>query len=400
MKNKTILIVDDVVTNLDILSAILTSYDVIAATNGEDAIHMANSEKIDLILLDIMMPNIDGYEVCKRIKSNKLTKDIPILFITAKSDIDSIERAYECGGADYVNKPISAKEILSKVNTQLIVTKHYTNIKELTILTKPLKILFVEDDEDSRLSTSKILSHFFDNIDLAVDGIDGITQFHTKPNSYYDLIITDINMPRMNGIEMSKAILNKNRHQNILAITAHNDIDQIKAILNIGITNYIHKPVNTEELIHKIEKTIGNVTQLHQEKEELTQIKVLNEEISAILENVSQGFLSFGSDFKIKKYFSKECLSIFNLNNIYNLNIIDILFNEDTSNKTIFIDSVTKILNTNDKDIQDTEISLLPIEHTIENKNILIEYKSLQNNTLMLILTDITTTKEIDIDLI
>ena len=77
MENKTILIVDDTVGNLDILGELLSKYDVVDAISGEDALAIVNDEKIDLILLDIMMPNMDGYEVCQRLKNSVETKDIP-----------------------------------------------------------------------------------------------------------------------------------------------------------------------------------------------------------------------------------------------------------------------------------------------------------------------------------
>ncbi len=131
MDNKTILAVDDTAMNLDILEELLEQYDVITAISGEDALKIVNEEEIDLILLDIMMPNMDGYEVCKQLKENQITKDIPIIFITAKTDEDSIEKAYDLGGTDYVTKPFRAKELLSRVKKEL---KYQDMVKELKLL--------------------------------------------------------------------------------------------------------------------------------------------------------------------------------------------------------------------------------------------------------------------------
>ncbi|SFP03159.1 diguanylate cyclase [Hydrogenimonas thermophila] len=141
MGSKTILIVDDTIANLDILVDLLGQYDVIDAVNGEDALEIANEESIDLILLDIMMPEMDGYEVCKRLKSNEKTKDIPVIFITAKTDEDSIEKAYDIGGADYVTKPFRPKELLSRVKKEL---KLQELMKELKLLasTDPMTKLY------------------------------------------------------------------------------------------------------------------------------------------------------------------------------------------------------------------------------------------------------------------
>ncbi len=118
---KTILIVDDTELNINTLMDLLDDkYDILAALDGESALEIVDDEdNIDLILLDIMMPGIDGFEVCRRLKSNPNTKDIPIIFITSKTDDDSIEKAYEVGGVDYISKPFRAKEILLRIDTQL-----------------------------------------------------------------------------------------------------------------------------------------------------------------------------------------------------------------------------------------------------------------------------------------
>jgi len=141
MKNKTILIVDDTIANLDILVELLDEYDVIDATNGKDALEIANEEHIDLVLLDIMMPNMDGYEVCTRLKSNNKTKDIPIIFITAKVDEESIAKAYNVGGSDYVRKPFFPKELLSRVDKELNLQDVMQQLK-LLALTDPLTKLY------------------------------------------------------------------------------------------------------------------------------------------------------------------------------------------------------------------------------------------------------------------
>ncbi len=119
MNDKTILIVDDTIENLDLLIKLLDKYDVINTISGSEALEIVNEEKIDLILLDIVMPNMNGYEVCKKLKENNKTKDIPIIFITSKEDEDSIEQAYEVGGVDYITKPFKPRELLARVKLHL-----------------------------------------------------------------------------------------------------------------------------------------------------------------------------------------------------------------------------------------------------------------------------------------
>ena len=116
----TILVVDDTETNIDILVELLgNDYDVMVALDGKSAIEIACEEEIELILLDIMMPDMDGYETCEILKSDLKTQNIPVIFITAKIDEDSIEKAYINGGHDYVTKPFKPKELIARIKTQL-----------------------------------------------------------------------------------------------------------------------------------------------------------------------------------------------------------------------------------------------------------------------------------------
>lgn len=121
MRNKqTVLIVDDVKENIDVLMQLLEKHDLIPAIDGKRAIEIATQESnIDLILLDIMMPEMDGYEVCKILKSNSKTSHIPIIFLSAKNRQEDIQKAFEVGGVDYITKPFNPDELLSRVNTHL-----------------------------------------------------------------------------------------------------------------------------------------------------------------------------------------------------------------------------------------------------------------------------------------
>ena len=118
-KKVTILVVDDTKENIHILLSLLEDYDVLVALSGQKALQIVEKNDIDIILLDIMMPEMDGYEVCNILKSKPHTKNIPILFITAKTDEESIEKAYDVGGIDYVTKPFKPKELLARVKSQL-----------------------------------------------------------------------------------------------------------------------------------------------------------------------------------------------------------------------------------------------------------------------------------------
>lgn len=132
MGNKqTILLVDDVKENIDILMELLQSYDLIPALDAQNAIDIAMQEdEIDLILLDIMMPDMDGYQVCKILKENPKTTHIPIIFLSAKDKLEDINRGFEAGGVDYITKPFYPDELLSRVNTHLKLRAYEKNLEK------------------------------------------------------------------------------------------------------------------------------------------------------------------------------------------------------------------------------------------------------------------------------
>ncbi len=120
LKNKVILLVDDTPENIDILNGMLSSFKRKIATNGQRALKIASGPvPPDLILLDIMMPGMDGYEVCRRLRAGVNTRDIPVIFLTAKTAKEDIVKGFEAGGQDYVTKPFDPNELMERVKTQL-----------------------------------------------------------------------------------------------------------------------------------------------------------------------------------------------------------------------------------------------------------------------------------------
>ncbi len=116
-----ILIVDDVSKNIQLLGNILRNmnYQISFATNGEQALLMINDVNPDLILLDIMMPGMDGYEVCKRLKNNPRSAEIPVIFLTAKTETEDVVKGFQMGAVDFVSKPFNSSELLARVNTHV-----------------------------------------------------------------------------------------------------------------------------------------------------------------------------------------------------------------------------------------------------------------------------------------
>ncbi|MBW8191085.1 two-component system response regulator [Neiella marina] len=118
---QTVLVVDDTPENLDVIAGILKeNYKIRVATNGAKALKLADSaSQPDIILLDIMMPEMDGYEVCQALKKNPRTARIPVIFVTAKGEVSDEAKGFELGAVDYITKPVSPPLVLARVKTQL-----------------------------------------------------------------------------------------------------------------------------------------------------------------------------------------------------------------------------------------------------------------------------------------
>ncbi len=126
-----------------------------------------------------------------------------------------------------------------------------TNLLSIVAVTNNLKILYVEDNKESREQTLKMLKNYFLYIDVAVDGADGLecyNNYFIDTNNYYDLIITDISMPNINGIEMSKAIYKINKEQKIIVISAYSDKKYLVDLINIGVEGFLQKPLSFEQI--------------------------------------------------------------------------------------------------------------------------------------------------------
>jgi len=121
-EKQTILVVDDTPDNLRLMTGVLKDdYKTKVANNGERGLNIASTHPLpDLILLDVMMPGIDGYEVCRRLKNDPVTADIPVIFLTAKSEVEDEQNGFDAGCVDYITKPISPPIVLARVKTHLL----------------------------------------------------------------------------------------------------------------------------------------------------------------------------------------------------------------------------------------------------------------------------------------
>lgn len=180
-----ILIVDDVQLNLDLMKEILSDqgYLIATAINGKSAIAKAKAHKFDLILLDVILPDINGFEVCSHLKSNALTHDIPIIFLTAKKEKDSIIEGFKLGAVDYISKPFIREELLARVNLHLSLRR----FQEELIRSKEMA-------EASAQAKASFLANVSHEIRTPMNGIIGMidilkrTPLTEEQHEYIDII--------------------------------------------------------------------------------------------------------------------------------------------------------------------------------------------------------------------
>lgn len=132
-RDPVVLVVDDVPSSQHLLASILRDrgYQVLTASDGPMALERARTMLPDLVLLDIEMPGMDGYEVCLRLKAEEATREVPVVFITAKTGTEDIVRGFRCGGMDYVTKPFHPLELLARVHTHVTLKRTRDREREL-----------------------------------------------------------------------------------------------------------------------------------------------------------------------------------------------------------------------------------------------------------------------------
>ncbi len=131
-KQYTILLVDDTSENIALLNAALRDeYHIKVATRGRKAIEIARTMPVDLILLDVMMPEMDGFETCRRLKEDPMTRRIPVIFVTARGDVDDESIGFACGGVDYITKPVRYPVVRSRIKTHLALYDQERRLQQL-----------------------------------------------------------------------------------------------------------------------------------------------------------------------------------------------------------------------------------------------------------------------------
>ncbi len=204
-KKSLVLIVDDMPENCKLLGNLLKEhgYNPAVAPNGQRALDFVQNKKPDLILLDVMMPELDGFEVCKRLKQDISTKDIPIIFLTAKVEKNDVIQGLELGAVDYVEKPFNEKELITRVNTHLA----------LKITRDKLQIT-VKALEEANATKDKFFSIIAHDLGNIFSGLIGLADMLSNPKQgEKEFFINMLQQSTQRGYNLLKNLLEWSRLQ-------------------------------------------------------------------------------------------------------------------------------------------------------------------------------------------
>lgn len=262
-----VLVVDDILPNVKLLEAKLSGeyYDVLTATNGEEALRRIAEDSPDIVLLDVMMPGMDGFEVCRRIKSNPDMAHIPVVMVTALTDPQERVRGLEAGADDFLSKPVSDLALMARVRSlvRLKMTVDEWRVRENTatqfgvmgggasIMKEPVEnasVLIVEDQDFEVEKFADMLGRDNDRVDHARTGAQAM-EFAGRGD--YDLMIVSLNLAAEDGLRLCSHLRSneKTRSAPILMVGCEEDMPRIAHGLEIGAHDYILRPVDRNEFL-------------------------------------------------------------------------------------------------------------------------------------------------------
>ena len=259
-----ILIVDDIPTNLKLLEAKLTAeyYDVITADDGASALALVETNPPDLILLDVMMPGMDGFEVCEKLKANPQTRHIPVVMVTALSDVSDRVKGLEAGADDFLSKPVNDVALFARVRSlvRLKLMMDELQVRQaaagdsamlqtgaLDEDTDGARVLVVESNEIvADMITGHLRSDGYE-VDHAGSMGDGA---QLSRQGGYDLIVIALEIAGEDGLRFCSQLRSQDdtRHVPILLVLNETDLSKLAKGLELGVTDYLIKPIDRNEL--------------------------------------------------------------------------------------------------------------------------------------------------------
>jgi two-component system, cell cycle response regulator len=261
-----VLVVDDIPANVKLLEARLSAeyFDVVTAMSGAEALAICERAECDLVLLDVMMPDMDGFEVCRRLKTNTATHHIPVVMVTALDQSSDRVRGLEAGADDFLTKPIPELALIARVRslTRLKMVTDELRMRALTSrdigIESPEReavadtgrngrILIVDDRPASYERVASMLSKEH-SVEIETDPSEALFR---ASDGKYELIIISLGLESFDALRLCSQLrsLDRTRNVPILAITEPNDSARMLRGLEIGVNDYLMRPIDKNELL-------------------------------------------------------------------------------------------------------------------------------------------------------
>ncbi len=260
-----VLVVDDILANVKLLEARLNAeyFEVLTARSGEEALAVVHASPIDVVLLDVMMPGMDGFEVCRQIKSSSATAQLPIVMVTALDQASDKVRGLEAGADDFLTKPVDDIALMTRVKNlarlkalsdemmlRMATSADFKQLQsgEIAGLAEKVagRILLVEDQ--ARVA-SRILSWLEarNSIDIETDLLAAMLRLAEQP---YDLLIVSLSLGNADGLRLCGQVrsLERTRHLPIIVLVEPSEQARLLRALDMGVNDYLTRPIDKSEL--------------------------------------------------------------------------------------------------------------------------------------------------------
>ncbi len=269
-----VLVVDDILPNVKLLEAKLASeyYDVLTATSGPEALEKVKNESPDIILLDVMMPGMDGFEVCEIIKSDPEFAHIPVVMVTALTDVADRVRGLQAGADDFLSKPLNDTALMARVRSlvRLKMTVDEWRIRENTatqlgvveknssMMMEPVEGASILVVDDQLYDSDKCVEALAEDKDVVTVVETGQQAMEQVLATQFDLLIISLNLQDEDGLRLCSQLRSseKARTVPILMVAAEEDMSRIAHGLEMGAHDYILRPVDKNELLARVRTQI------------------------------------------------------------------------------------------------------------------------------------------------
>lgn len=307
---ETILVVDDEATNRALLDAILTEagYEVQQAEGGETALAQATSQAPDLILLDVMMPGMSGFEVCRRLKQDPATSAVPVIMVTALGQLKNKEAALTSGADDLVTKPVQPEDLRARVEAMLKVrrirqdldrtlaylheleaarhTQRREALASLASATEPrpsppspaIPILLVDDEALTRQYYGDLLTEHGFQVLAAGSGAEALKMARHQS---VEAVVLDIMMPGMSGLETLERLHAQAPQVPVIMLTADASSQNAIAALKLGAFDFILKGLETDLMVLAVHRAVRHHRETGKRQEEVAKLRARIAELEA-----------------------------------------------------------------------------------------------------------------------